>query len=158
MNLSREKGIRNIRWVWSPAGDRKAADFWPGADYVDHIGLSIYATREWSSTTSQPGQIPSLASLLNDKLWVAKYGKPILLAEVGVSGSEGQKMAWIRDGIQQLASFSNVWAWVYFDAKQPKFMPTEIGFPDWSLSQSQAHTLQSLLAGIEANRFGAESP
>jgi beta-mannanase len=157
VNLSREMGIRNIRWVWSPAGDRKAADFWPGADYVDQIGLSIYATREWPSTTSQPGQIPSLASLLSDKLWVSKYGKPILLAEVGVNGSEEEKMAWLRESTEHLISSPSVWAWVYFDAKQPKFMPTKIGLPDWSLSQEQARYLQVLLSSAEDKKFSGES-
>jgi beta-mannanase len=151
VNLSREMGIRNIRWVWSPAGDRKAADFWPGSAYVDQIGLSIYATKEWKSTTSKPGQIPSLASLLNDKLWVSRYEKPILLTEVGVTGSDDEKSVWIRDAVQHVSSFPSVWGWVYFDARQPKFMPTEIGFPDWSLSQDQARYLRSLLSGTERN-------
>lgn len=146
VNLAKAHNVKNIQWVWSPAGNKNASQYWPGSKYVDHVGLSIYAAASWNPQEQKPHmRIPPFSSLISDKYWVSIYNKPIILAEVGVSGNEAERIQWLADGIPHLKSFHSIWAWLYFDAKQPNFMPTSIGFPDWGLTVKEAQKLKNLL-------------
>lgn len=40
---TRDKGLHNLIWVWSPLVSTKALDYYPGNAYVDVTGLDIYA-------------------------------------------------------------------------------------------------------------------
>jgi cellulose synthase (UDP-forming) len=86
-------GISNVRWVWSPAGNRNADQYWPGDQYVDLIGISIYSSRGFSAD----GSLPSFTKLYEEKRWLhERYRKPVLLAEIGVSDSATDKQAWLK--------------------------------------------------------------
>ena len=41
--FTHEKGLHNLIWVWSPAVDAAALNYYPGNAYVDMTGLDIYA-------------------------------------------------------------------------------------------------------------------
>jgi beta-mannanase len=138
---SRQLGITNILWVWSPAGNRNAASYWPGEDVVDLVGLSIYATPEWHPQKSN--QLPSFKLLLQEKYWlVKKWHKPAILAEVGVNASPEQQERWLRDAMNQLGGFPGIVGWVYFNQIQPTIVPLSIGQPDWSLKPRQVQFIE----------------
>ncbi|MFM9087922.1 MAG: glycosyltransferase family 2 protein [Cyanobium sp.] len=144
--LSRKNGLDRIRWVWSPAGFKKAAAFWPGGDVVDYVGLSLYATPEWNGGLLPPGRNLSLDQLLKARYWVRSYGKPILLAEVGINAPREEKRAWFRQTLADLPYFPEVVGWIYFNQRQPAIVPLPIGFPNWGLSDGEAADLREVLA------------
>jgi len=144
--LSRKHGLDRIRWVWSPAGFKKAAAFWPGWDVVDVVGLSLYATPEWNGGLVPPGRNLSLDQLLKARYWVRSYGKPILLAEVGINAPRDEKQAWFRQALADLPYFPEVVGWIYFNQRQPAIVPLEIGFPNWGLTDGEASDLREVLS------------
>ncbi|WP_448603179.1 glycoside hydrolase family 26 protein [Thermoleptolyngbya sp.] len=156
VNYARRLGLSNILWVWSPAGNRTARLYYPGADYVDYVGISIYATKEWNTQNSN--QVPSFSKLISEKYWVANhFNKPMIISEVGVAGSDDAISQWITDAIHSLAHYPRIKAWVYFNQVQPHIVPLPIGFPDWELSQQQIRLLTSQWEAYNKNRLGADN-
>lgn len=141
VDLSRRLGIKNLLWMWSPAGLRNAEAYWPGDSYVDYIGLSIYAAPQWNWGHAPDGENLSFETLLKWKYWVEKFNKPIILAEVGVTGSSETKSRWLLNASRSIHKFPKVVGWIYFNQQQPEIVTTEIGLPDWSLSKVEAAQL-----------------
>lgn len=142
VDLARRMGVDNILWVWSPAGNNEAKAYWPGTEYVDYVGLSIYATPEWTWGLAPPGELLSFAELISHKYWVADaYHKPVLLTEVGVNASPATKQRWLQQSVGVFSQFPAIRAWVYFNQVQPDIVPLEIGKPAWQLTPDQARRL-----------------
>ncbi|MEB3250989.1 MAG: glycosyltransferase family 2 protein [Cyanobacteriota bacterium] len=142
VDLAREAGVKNVRWVWSPAGNAEARAYWPGAEYVDYVGLSIYATPEWTWGLAPPGELLSFAELISHKYWVAEaYHRPVLLTEVGVNAVPAAKQQWLEEAVRVFNDFPTIRAWVYFNQVQPDIVPLEIGKPAWQLTPDQARRL-----------------
>ncbi len=140
VDLSRVLGIKNILWLWSPAGNKNADDYWPGEDYVDYVGVSIYAIKEWNP--HNPNRLPSFKQLMSQKYWLSRrYNRPLIVAEVGVAGSLPEKEEWIAQAIEMLPRFPRIQAWVYFNQIQPDIVPLDIGQPHWQLSSQEANHL-----------------
>ncbi|MEG3436327.1 glycosyltransferase family 2 protein [Pannus brasiliensis CCIBt3594] len=144
--LSRELGVNNLLWVWSPAGNRESARYWPGEEYVDYIGVSIYATPEWNKTHPEQ-EILTFEQLMREKYWfVDRYPRPILATEVGVNASDAEKKRWLVEAIEALPKFPRLKAWVYFNQIQPAIVPVDFpGQPDWELSTEQIDRLSRAL-------------
>ncbi|MFN8619869.1 MAG: glycosyl hydrolase [Chloroflexota bacterium] len=120
----RAAGADNVRWVWSPyvkGGPRAPfATVWPGARFVDYIGLDGY---NWYTTGSPKGQWRSFRTLFRASLeevhdrWP---GKPVIIAEVGSiephPADPWSKGAWLRAALRYLAAeHPQVVGFVYFD-------------------------------------------
>ncbi len=141
VNYFRSREVSNLLWIWSPAGNKEAKAYWPGEDYVDYVGVSIYGEKAWNYRDRN--KIPSFRRLMSEKYWpVRRYGKPMIVSEVGVAGTEEEKSQWITDAINTLRKFPQIKAWVYFNQVQPDIVPLSIGQPHWELSQ---HLAQQLL-------------
>jgi beta-mannanase len=141
VSVFRTEGATNARWVWSPAGEQGAAAFYPGDDVVDEVGLTVLGDAGWDGqlgfTTRR-----TLADLLQPAYAeVASLRKPIVLAEVGVSGTPDEQAAWLADGLAVMRSdFPLVRAVVYFnDRNAPNNrLSTQ---PDWRLPPDAAAPL-----------------
>ncbi|HIK41310.1 glycoside hydrolase family 26 protein [Thermoleptolyngbya sp. M55_K2018_002] len=156
VDYARRLGLSNVFWVWSPAGNRSARSYYPGSDYVDFVGISLYATKEWNTQNSN--QLPSFSKLISEKYWIANhFNKPMIISEVGVAGSEDAINQWITDAINSLAQYPKVKAWVYFNQVQPHIVPLPIGFPDWELSQQQIYLLTSQWQAYNRSRLGTDN-
>jgi cellulose synthase (UDP-forming) len=151
VSRARQLGIGNIIWVWSPAGNESAINYWPGDDVVDIVGISIYATPAWHP--DRLAELPSFSRLMQQKskLW-QHWRKPVLIAEVGVTGSAAEKQQWLTQAIQDLKNFPQVIGWVYFNQIQPEIVPLPIGRPDWSLDLPQAEYLMRSWQSFQPGR------
>lgn len=126
------EGPTNLRWVWSPAGGSNADRYWPGDASVDLIGLSIYASRAWTPDRS----LESFSQQLEQKRWLQRrFGRPLLVAEAGVSGPSADQRRWIEEAVGSLPQFPEVCGLVYFQAHQPRWMPLPTGHENWQLKQ-----------------------
>jgi endoglucanase len=137
------EGANNVRWVWSPAGEASAPAFYPGGDVVDYVGLTVLGDTNWDAGFGLPRQ--SLADLLAPRYSVVQgLGKPIIVAELGVSGTAAEQRAWLAAGSEALSDFPLVQALVYFNdrnAPNNRRLPE----PDWRLVDQEA------LAGLLDN-------
>ena len=118
------------QYMWSPKGERNLADFYPGDRWVDMVGLSIYGLQKWDHKFHKRDR--SFAEVVAEKYnRVTRFGKPVVLAEFGVSGSEAYRQSWLEDSARQLSKFPRLRAIVYFNAKEPSSWPAGLGSPDW---------------------------
>jgi beta-mannanase len=114
VTVFREEEASNARWVWSPAGDPAAEAYYPGDDAVDYIGLTILGDETWDAGFGLPPQ--SFVELLRPRYErMVGFGKPIILAEVGVSGSPDRQADWLAQAAGALAEFPAIRALGYFN-------------------------------------------
>lgn len=145
VDLFREEGARNAAFVWTPF-DALDTLAWPGREYVDWIGLDVFNY----GTMTEGGTWLGFRELLDHQLGpVKKYGKPVILAEVGTSGHGGSRTDWWRDMFVALqgGSYPEVRAVVVFD--NPAWMNTT-GIPeDWGFGRADGvlPVLRPLLPG-----------
>lgn len=141
VEFSRKIGAKNILWVWSPAGHMYANRYWPGDEYVDYTGVSIYASRALDRILGY-AETRSFEKLMTERYWLAeRYQKSMIVAEVGVSDDVENKKAWLTDAVTALTKFPKIKCWVYFDAIHPKFVQFPTGRPNWSLSEREVEVL-----------------
>lgn len=130
VRIFREEGAKNAAFVWTPhiAADTMA---WPGNDWVDWVGLDIFNY----GTLAERGQWMDFAGLAGPMIAaVERFGKPIMLAEVGSSESGGNRRDWWIQAFEQIQQFPQVRALVIFD--NPACNNTT-GIPiDWGFTQT----------------------
>ena len=87
-------------WVWCPnaGGPTSVASVFPGASYVDIVGLDGY---NWGSTRPSGWQTPAqiFASLLATVQSVAP-ATPVVINETGSVEAGGSKSSWISELFQ----------------------------------------------------------
>jgi len=127
---ARHPRCSRIHWVWSPAGNADSGAFWPGGDVVDLIGVSVYSSPRWGHDRN----LNSFAEIYEKRRWLhLHFRKPLLVAEMGVSGSEQQRRRWLVDARNAIRRYPELIGWVYFSAPQPMWIPLATGHEDWSL-------------------------
>ncbi len=117
VDVFRSEGATNVRWMWSPAGNGDSPRFYPGDDYVDFVGLTALSNKAWDLAVGATDAVP-FAELFEVKYrTVARFGKPIVIAEFGAANdSEGHQAAWLRDAGTAFARYPLLRGVVYFNA------------------------------------------
>jgi endoglucanase len=129
-STAQASGCRRLHWVWSPAANGDPRQFWPGGDAVDLIGVSVYTSPRWNKN----GKLSSFKDMYEHRRWLFNlYQKPILIAEMGVSGELEQRKTWLIEARSALKHYPELIGWVYFSAPQPRWIPLPTGHEDWSL-------------------------
>lgn len=118
------------RYMWSPKGEANLADYYPGDDWTDMVGLSVYGLQKWDHRFH--GRDRSFAQVFGEKyMRVTRFRKPVVIAEFGVAGTDEYRHAWLEDSARRLAKFPRLAAIVYFNAQEPAAWPAGLGSPDW---------------------------
>jgi hypothetical protein len=127
--LFQRNGANKVKFVWNPDKEFNGQPvsfrrLWPGAKFVDWVGLDIY-----NSNTAAQGKFPSLrtasAQSVKDIRKLTKL--PLMVAEVGVADYAG-KPRWIKRSLREMSKMG-VKAAVWFN---------EIGHSNWRLDSSSA--------------------
>ncbi|WP_135448860.1 MULTISPECIES: glycoside hydrolase family 26 protein [Tabrizicola] len=124
----------NINVVWSPLGLENATEYYPGDDYVDIVGMSIFGLEPWEEKVL--GGAKTFEDWLTERYDRLKgFGKPILVAEVGYSGREAYVNLWENQVRQTRPNMPLLIGSVYFN--QPEVYPWRDGFglPDWRVDK-----------------------
>ena len=126
------KSAPKVRYMWSPIGDDTMQSYYPGDDYVDLIGLSVFGLQAWDRAKFHHDR--SFAEILKPKYTRAKaFGKPIVVAELGFSGSAAYVAAWDNAVRQTTADFPDLVGVVYFNFPEVYDWPEAFGKPDWRI-------------------------
>ncbi len=113
-------GAHNVSWIWSInnleriAGENHdIASYYPGERFVDWVSTSGFNWGDaysWSSwRTADPLYRDTYQAL-------TRFGKPIMISEIGTTGLGGDPRAWIRETFARLrAAYPRVRAVVWYD-------------------------------------------
>lgn len=117
VDLFRDEGVTNVRWVWSPAGNGDAPEFYPGDAYADFVGLTILSNKAWDVAVGATDAL-SFEELFDVKYaTLSRFGKPMVIAEFGsANDGEGRQAAWLRDAYAAFARYPLLRGVVYFNA------------------------------------------
>lgn len=118
VDVCRTKGDL-FKFVWSPAGEQGLEKYWPGEKYVDLIGLSIYSFDQYDE--KHIGHKRSFKEVFMPRYdRVKKYGKPVLVAEMGATGTDDYKLEWIGWMMKDLHNYKLLIGLVYLNTLDPQ--------------------------------------
>jgi beta-mannanase len=125
-HLARQK----LYFCWSPIGDVDCVAYYPGNSWVDYVGCSLFWTRALAHMYHTTDG--SFRNLFAQKYaTLARFGKPIVIAECGVSVKDDQT-SWIAGMHQSAAAFPLLCTIVYFNAADSHAWVNWTK-PDWRL-------------------------
>lgn len=138
-------GADNVIWLWSVNRvDNLRSDittYWPGAEYVDWVGISGY----WRGYQGAPA--PTFQAIFGETLAQlrALTAKPILLAETGAGTSvDADRVQFLTTLFQGLAENTDLIGFVYFNDRKAG--------GDWRMQFSQ-NMVDAFAAGVAADRW-----
>lgn len=122
-------------FIWSPKGEKNLARYYPGDAHVDYVGLAVWGLQAMDRDYfGGQRDFPQTFREKYDR--VAGFGKPVLIAELGVSGDAGYRRKWfgsLYDSISGHSDFDLLEGVVYFNDKEPHHWPMGYGAPDWRI-------------------------
>ena len=134
--------------VWSPKGEHNLADYYPGDEYVDYIGLSVWGLQTYD--INYHGAARYFVETFREKYErVAAFPKPVVITELGVAGDDAYRERWFATLFAEISgasSFQKLRAVVYFNDKEPWYWPLGLGSPDWRIASGWFSTAQQAAA------------
>ncbi len=130
----RKAGAYNSMFVLGTTGGVGAENYYPGDEWVDFVGLGLLSDPVWSKLWNAPYPFASYFASRYTRL--ARFGKPIILAEVGASED---KLEWIIAARASWNSFPMLQGFVWFNDINPVshdgtyFPDFQIGPEEWKL-------------------------
>ncbi|MBI4728871.1 MAG: hypothetical protein HY775_05135 [Acidobacteria bacterium] len=126
-------GATNVTWVWSvnhrsvPATpENSIARYWPGARFVDWIGVSGFNWGDAGVGSTWKGFDAVYRPRYRE---LTPYRKPIMLTEIGAPEAGGDKGVWIRDAFSAMARYPAIRAIVWYDKRDTPLR-------DWRIESS----------------------
>jgi cellulose synthase (UDP-forming) len=123
--------------IWTSVGNQGGEKYYPGDDYVDYTGYSLYEQADASKLWC--GHERSFADWMNEKYPAfAKLGKPIMITELGIWGSPQKQRSWMEDAFATVGNYPLVKALIYFNAQDSVSWRKwgAPGAPNWRINRS----------------------
>lgn len=122
-----------LQYMWSPIGSERLAEYYPGDDYVDLVGLSVFGLQAWEQDIL--GQEQGFRDILTPKYERAKeFGKPIVVAELGYVGDAAYVSKWENAVRQTYEEYADLVGVVYFNQPEVYPWPDGYGLPNWEIT------------------------
>jgi len=106
--------------------------YYPGADHVDYIGLSLYSPESFD-TDNQGRPLYFDERFQESYSCVAAYNKSIMIAELGIRGKAGYVSKWMKQLANARRRFPLLRVVTYFNAREVDPWPAPYGTPDWRI-------------------------
>lgn len=130
------KQLPNASYVWSPKGDPSLVKYYPGDDYVDVIGLSVFGYQDYDK--SNFGRERTFEQALDPEYrLVSGFGKPVIVAELGYEGDESYVSSWAKAVAAPHPEFPRLTAIVYYNDKEVFAWPQNFGRPNWRIGNAR---------------------
>ncbi|WP_424942074.1 glycoside hydrolase family 26 protein [Aliiroseovarius crassostreae] len=118
--------------MWSPLGDDGMEDFYPGDDYVDVVGVSVFGYQPWEERIL--GTSRTFHDIFAPRYENARqFGKPVVVAELGFSGVQEYVDLWQNDIEQPMPQYPTLESVVYFNQQEVHPWPDGFGLPNWRI-------------------------
>lgn len=120
----------SIQVMWSPLGEEGMEKYYPGDDYVDLVGVSVFGFQAYDRL--EFGHDRSFTEILGPRYErAAAFGKPVVVAEVGYTGTQAYVDDWQAELRKPRPEYPNLVGVIYFDQKEVYPWPNDLGLPDW---------------------------
>jgi beta-mannanase len=122
----------NGYYVWSPTGNINLVSYWPDEKNVDYIGLSLFVFPEYEKRNF--GYVRHFEQIFQKKYDLVKnYNKPVMIAELGITGDKNFAFIWWSNALKNLNKFNQLLTIVYFNAKGHPNVWKGYSPPDWTI-------------------------
>ncbi len=119
-----------ITVMWSPLGDEGMEAYWPGEDYADLVGVTVFGLQAWDQF--HHGRDRSFEEILGPRYErAAAFGLPVVVAELGFSGSAEYVETWNDEVRLDYPEFPALVGVSYFNYPEVHSWPDGFGRPDW---------------------------
>ncbi|MDR0780162.1 MAG: hypothetical protein LBF16_05635 [Pseudomonadales bacterium] len=126
---------RAARYMWSPLGEANLAIYYPGDDYVDMVGVTLFGLQQRDQ--NEVGRDRSFEDMLAPLYErVAGFNKPVYVAEFGYDGDAAYVRDWARTVTRPMFAFPLLRGVIYFDDREVYPWPDGYGLPDWRVTAS----------------------
>lgn len=133
IGICREAAPR-INVMWSPLGYENMASYYPGDEYVDLIGLSVFGFQQWEQDIV--GRALTFEDIFAPRYErAAQFNKPIVVPELAYRGNAEYIQQWENDIRQRNPRFPNLVGVVYFNQREVYPWPDNYGLPDWRIQE-----------------------
>ena len=124
----------SVRYMWSPIGSERLSEYYPGDEYVDLVGISVFGLEAWERQFL--GEAQSFLDIATPKYErVSKFGKPVVIAELGYVGSADYVEDWDQAVRQVYPQFPLLVSVIYFNQKEVYPWPDGFGLPNWKVEE-----------------------
>ena len=110
IDIFRDQGANNVTWVLhlnsaggSDAAWNRHAAYYPGDDYIDWLGVSVYGAQDPTTMRTWNPQFRDVMDSAYRAMAAISPSKPIALLEFGVTAHDN-KPQWIRSALDDIAS------------------------------------------------------
>jgi len=136
MAIAREM-LPRAQLMWSPRGETNLQSYYPGPEYVDIVGLSVFGLDQYD--VIEHGKPRTFAEALKQgyDLTVGN-GKPIWVAELGYEGALAYVTDWADDVTKAFAEYGALKQVNYFNSREVWPWPHGLGLPNWRVVADQA--------------------
>jgi endoglucanase len=125
----------DVQYMWSPLGYDYMNEYYPGSDYVDVIGLSVFGLQPWEKAIL--GGEQTFVDILTPRYERAvQFDKPVVVAELGYVGDEDYVEMWENDVRVEYPRFPRLSGVVYFNQREVYPWPDGFGLPDWRIGSN----------------------
>jgi cellulose synthase (UDP-forming) len=132
----------NLLWIWSPAGNTNALQYYPGDQYVDYVAFTALSSQVFAQTgpVNTPQDFVATVGQRYDLL--RTLGKPLLIAEAGISAQATQQNDWLGGMFRALDQYPLLRGIVYYNDFNAinALVPVP---PDYSITSQQWSTAAS---------------
>ncbi|OBZ92146.1 glycosyl hydrolase family 5 [Pararhizobium polonicum] len=119
-----------VQIMWSPKGLEGLEKYYPGDNYVDLVGLSVFGLQEYDVRAY--GAPKTFTQALQPGYErVMSFKKPIWVAELGYEGDVTYMQPWIQTATAKDAKFPDLKEVVYFNDRDVHAWPFGLGRPNW---------------------------
>lgn len=125
------KSLSNsTKFLWSPAGTAAALNYFPGKEYVDFVGFSIYDYPD-EIETAWYGAPVDLVSDFSRKMDLMPLNIPIIIPEIGISAGSPAKKADLLSKLFQVIKtkyIGRIKSIIFFNSKETLKGYEEVSF------------------------------
>lgn len=125
-----KKTLPEAKMMWSPRGEKGLQEYYPGGEFVDIVGLSVFGYEAFDKI--EYGAPRSFAETLKQGYDLSSgFDKPIWVAELAYEGSQDYLTKWVEEATLAYPEFPALEEVVYFNDKEVWPWPHGLGTPNW---------------------------
>ena len=137
--IFKNRDAHNVIWIWNPWKAENLAEFYPGREYVDWIGINILNYGEYNMD-GEWHDFESLYAPFHEEL-IKLPQTPVVISEFGTLGDSQSQNQWIEDAFSVIENdYSEVKSVIYFNSKVDGNWPRGLQsdeYLDWTIPQNQ---------------------